>query len=136
MFGAALSAALGELGRLDEARAQFDALMGDELTGLSPDYTRLAILALASVACAHLEDAERADLLYQLLEPHSERFVNGGASWFGAVAHYLGLLAAVMGRAGEAHGHLESAERSYVALGAAPWLTRLGSDRGARLPLR
>lgn len=128
MIGAATSVALCELDRGDEAHEHLDAVMHD-LADLPHDYTQLAVLALASLTAAHLGDWRQAERLYALLEPYDLRFVNGGAGWLGATAHYLGLLAASMKRVDEAEAHFATAQRAYASLGAEPWLARLGQDR-------
>lgn len=63
-----------------------------------------------------------------MLEPHGERLVTTGASWFGVVNHYLGLLAATLGRSDEADARFAEAERTYESLDAQPWLVRLRHD--------
>lgn len=133
LVGATVSVVLCESGRADEARAYFDALMASGLEDLPQDYTLLAIPALASVACTRLHDTAVAARLQAILEPHAERFVNTGTSWFGATAHQLALLAATLGESDEARIRFAAAERSYLRLGAAPWLARLHSDREAAL---
>jgi hypothetical protein len=54
-----MSAILCEVGRLDEGRTRFDLLM-DEVTDLPNDYSTLAILASAAIACGHLAKAPSA----------------------------------------------------------------------------
>jgi DNA-binding SARP family transcriptional activator/type II secretory pathway predicted ATPase ExeA len=135
MVGAAMSVIHCEVGRLEEARGHFELLMRNGLEDLTPDYTALVIPVYASVACARLGDTARARLLIEILEPHSDRLVTTGASWFGATTHYLGLLAATLGRPDEADAQFAAAERTYVALGAEPWLARLHHDRVAALAI-
>jgi len=134
LIGAAMSLVLCEAGRLDDAREHFEFVMRDNLDALPRDYLGLVIPVYASVACARLGDARRAERLHQILEPERERLVTTGASWFGATTHYLGLLAATLGRSDEADAHFSAAEATYAALDAAPWLTRLHSDWPAAVP--
>ncbi|HEX2375070.1 MAG TPA: AAA family ATPase [Actinomycetota bacterium] len=63
---------------------------------------------------------------YEALAPYQARTaVAGGAVLFcGAVAHYLGLLAAATGRPDLARRHLEDAAAIHERLGARPWLLR------------
>jgi len=131
MVGAAMCVILCESGRLDDARGHYELLMSSGLRRLTPDYTALVIPVYASVACARLGDTRRARRLSEILEPHSHRLVTTGASWFGVTTHYLGLLAATLGRLDDAHAHYASAERTYTSLGAEPWLARLRDDRGS-----
>jgi DNA-binding SARP family transcriptional activator len=133
LVAATISVVLCDAGRPDEARAYFDTLMGSGLEDLPRDYTLLAIPALASVACARLGDTAAAARLDAILEPHAQRFVNTGTSWFGATTHHLALLAAVRGEREEAHARFAAAERAYRRLGATPWLARVRRDRQAAL---
>ena len=132
LIGAAASLLLAEVGQHEAARAHYDLLM-EELDELPQDYTGLPIAAFASVACTRLVDAAGAARLHALLKPHSSRLVNTGSSWFGAVAHHLGNLAATMNRLDEADAHFDAAHRTYRTLDAKPWLARVRSDR-ARVP--
>jgi len=133
LVGSATSAILCEVGRVEDARGHFEFVMRDGLDRLQPDYTALVIPVYASVACARLGDVRRAARLHELLEPHRDRIVSTGAGWFGTTAHFLGLLAATMGRPDEAEAHFASAACTYESLGAAPWLARLGRDRATAL---
>ena len=128
---ATVAVVLCETGRREEGRREFDALMRGDLEDLPQDYTRLAIPALASVACARLGDARAAARLRAILEPAGERFVNTGTSWFGVTSHHLALLAATLGERDEARARFAAAERAYGRLGAEPWLARLRGDRQA-----
>lgn len=133
LVNATVAVVLCETGRLDEARGQFEALMGSGLEDLPQDYTRLAIPAVASVACAGLGDARAAERLRAILDPAGERFVNTGTSWFGVTSHHRALLAATVGELDDARARFAAAERAYAKLGATPWLARLRSDRQAAL---
>jgi DNA-binding SARP family transcriptional activator len=134
MVGAAMGVILSEVGRLDDARGHFELLMSEPLAPrLTPDYTALVIPVYASIACVRLGDRANARRLHEILEPHGDRLVTTGASWFGVTAHYLGMLAATLGRSAEARTRFEAAERTYSSLGAAPWLDRLRRDRVAAL---
>jgi len=135
LFNAGLSAALCEVGRLDDARPHFELIMS-KLDELPPDYTVLSIPAHASITCARLGDERSARRLHAILEPHSHRLVTTVASWWGPTTHYLALLAATLDRPDEADAHFAAAERTYTSLGAKPWLARLQSDRDAMLPTR
>jgi hypothetical protein len=131
-----MSLVLCEVGRLDDARQHFELLMRGGLDDLPPDYMSLLIPVYASVACARLGDARRARRLHEILEPYSHWLVTTAASWFGATTHYLGLLAATLGRFDEADARFAAAERTYASLDAQPWLARLRSDWDAALLTR
>ena len=128
-----MSLILCEVGRLDDAREHFELVMSGELEYRTPDYAALVIPVYASIACVRLGDTSAARTLSEILEPHSHELVSKGTSWFGATTHYLGMLAATRGRFDEADAHFAEAERTYLSLGAEPWLARLGQDRAAAL---
>lgn len=135
LVGAAMSAILCEVGREEASRGHFDALVR-ELPDLPDDYSTLAILAQAGVACAHLRDARHAALIDELLEPYAGQFVNTGASWFGAVDHHLALMRATMDRPDDADARFAAAEAAYAGLGAAAWLARCRLDWARALVAR
>ncbi|MDQ3676107.1 MAG: hypothetical protein M3401_04765, partial [Actinomycetota bacterium] len=125
-----------EVGRIDDARARFDVLMGNELSDLPYDWTALVIPAVASVACVLLGDVRRARTLYAMLEPYAGQFVDGGPSWFGATTHHLANLATALGRFDEADAHFTDAADAYAALGAGAWLIRARLDWARMLLIR
>jgi len=129
LIGSGMSMILCEVGRIEDARAHFEFVMRDGLDDLPPDYQALTIPVYASVACARLGDTRRAMRLYEILEPQRDRLVTTGAGWFGATTHFLGLLAATLGRPEEADVLFASAQRTYESLDATPWLARLILDR-------
>jgi hypothetical protein len=87
-------------------------------------WTRSAVILAELNAAAGAEQA--CARWYDALAPYRSRTaVAGGAVLFcGAVAHYLGLLAAVTGRPELARRHLEDAAEVHERLGARPWLLR------------
>lgn len=118
---------LCEAGRTEDARDRFVATC-DEPAHLGHDWTALTAPALASVACAHLGDAQRAKRLYAMLEPYAGQFVDAGPAWFGSPHHHLGLLASTLGRVDEADSRLAATVDAYEALGAEAWLARARLD--------
>jgi hypothetical protein len=93
---------------------------------IQPDRQRLLGLAYAAELAAAFGAVPVAERLYATLLPfEGEAVVSGAAITFkGAVAHYLGLLAAVLGRAATAASHLEQAVAIHDRLGAAAWSLR------------
>jgi hypothetical protein len=71
-------------------------------------------------------DAAACARWYDALAPYQDRTAVAGGSvlFVGAVAHYLGLLAAASGRPELARRHLEDAAAVHDRLGARPWLLR------------
>lgn len=73
-----------------------------------------------SQVCALVGDLPAAQLLYESLLPYAQRTIltgSLGGTTLCPVAHYLGLLAAVLCRWDEAAGHLEAALELNTALG-------------------
>ena len=132
LIGAGMSTILCEVGRFEDARGHFEFVMRDGLDDLPSDYMALTIPVYASVACAQLGDTRRAARLYEILEPQRDRLVTTGAAWFGTTEHYLGMLAATLGRRGDADAHFTAAADTYESLRAKPWLARLSRDREYR----
>ena len=72
---AALALLLVELGRMDEARAEFEALAAAGFDDLPRDANWLIGVTLLAEVCGALGDGERAEALYALLEPYAGRNV-------------------------------------------------------------
>jgi hypothetical protein len=87
-------------------------------------WTRSAVILAELNADLGREEARAR--WYDALAPYQARTaVAGGAVLFcGAVAHYLGLLAAATGRPELARRHLQDAAAIHQRLGARPWLLR------------
>jgi DNA-binding CsgD family transcriptional regulator len=95
VFRAALAAALAEVGRADQARAEVERLAAGDLAAVPRDPAWSFSLASLALACYHLGEAETAVQLYGLLEPYADRnIVTGrvGAICLGPAAYFLGLL--------------------------------------------
>jgi hypothetical protein len=82
--------------------------------------------AFVTELVAGLGAGPAAGQLYQALLPFAGQAVVSGAaiSFRGSVAHHLGVLAAALGRPGEAAAHLERAVAVHERLGALPWALR------------
>jgi hypothetical protein len=112
-----------ELGRLDEARGFIDDLHPDAFSAI-PGMFRLYFLTRFAEACARIEDADRAGMLYDLLAPHQGLMASGHADTSGAVDHYLGLLAITLERHAAAADHFAAAARIHAAFPAPTLLAR------------
>jgi DNA-binding SARP family transcriptional activator len=120
---AALALLLVELGRVDEARAEFSALGGDDMPR---DANWLIGVTLLAEVCGALGDGERAEPLYTLLEPYAGRNVVVGraATCNGAASRLLGTLAGAMRSWEVAEGHFIDALAMHEKMGARPWVAR------------
>ena len=100
-----------EIGEIDAARVEFDALAADDFGAIGRDGLRGASLGYLAQVCARLGDAARAATLYRLLLPWDGRnlLVGTTVGCFGAAASLLGLLAATRRAWSDAERHYESA---------------------------
>jgi hypothetical protein len=101
-------------------------LSGDGPESLPPNHQFLLGATFAAELVAGLGAGPAAGQLYQALLPFAGQAVVSGAAicFRGSVAHYLGVLAAALGRAGEAAAQLEHAAAVHERLGAVPWALR------------
>lgn len=113
-----------ELGQLDAARSQFDLLAADGFGTLVRDGVWVASMAYLAQVCSALGDADRAQMLYRLLQPYSGRNLLAGTSiaCFGAADTLLGSLCAAMRRWTDAERHLAAALSMNERQGARPAL--------------
>jgi DNA-binding SARP family transcriptional activator/tetratricopeptide (TPR) repeat protein len=121
----ALGLLLIELGRTDEARAEFEALAEGGFD-LPRDANWLIAVTLLAEVCGALGDGARAEELYAVLEPYAGRNVVVGraATCNGAASRLLGILAAAMRSWELAEGHFISALAMHERMGARPWVAR------------
>jgi tetratricopeptide (TPR) repeat protein len=126
---------LTEVGELDEARAEFDALAADEFAEIPPDGNWVAAIAMLAHPCARLGDAARARVLQRLLEPFADRTIQVGMATanLGSVRRELGVLAAAAGRRDEAVAHYERAIEVNRKLGARAYLAHSQLELAALL---
>ena len=118
--------AYAELGQLEAARREFECLASGDFQDVPRDLNWLGVVALLAETAAELGGAGRAACLYGLLLPYADRAVplgEGTACW-GAVEHFLGRLAATMGRPEDAVGHLRRAWRFNRERGLRPYQAR------------
>ena len=121
VWGAGLLHLLAIRGRGDEARAGFEQLAANDFGGPIDDMAALPVLSRCAEICALLGDTERAELIYERLLPHADRWLGVLGSVFAGTVHArLGGLAATMGHNERAAEHLEAAVEAHREAGAAP----------------
>jgi tetratricopeptide (TPR) repeat protein len=113
-----------ELGRLDDAKARFDALAASEFTDIPVNTVWMATITMLVLVASRLGDRPRSRILHELLVPYSELIAGTPALWFGSVSHYLALLDTILGRFNEAEAGFAEAEAIHVRIGAPIWLAR------------
>ncbi|MHB8384740.1 MAG: AAA family ATPase, partial [Candidatus Binataceae bacterium] len=123
-----------QAGRRAEARASFEELAAGDFSAIPRDMSWYASMVLLTEVCAHLGDAPRARILYQLLEPYAGRnAVLDIHVCYGAVAHYLAKLSATIGELAQAESHFEAALRFNLEMGASAWVARTRYEFAAML---
>jgi tetratricopeptide (TPR) repeat protein len=115
-----------ETGRHDEARRALEELSSAEFRVLPLDGIWLGAIAHLSEAAAAVGDGERAEVLYRLLQPYADRniVIAWAAVCAGSASRHLGLLAAVLGRPGQAIAHFEDALAMNERMRARPLVAR------------
>ena len=115
-----LQLTLVQLGRLDEARTEFESVAEDEFARVPRDWNWLASMYVLAEICVDLGEARHAEVLYRLLQPYSGR--NAVIGWYhtyGSVACALGRLAGLLGRFDDAKAHFETALAANARMRAA-----------------
>ena len=122
----ALALLLIELGRPDEARAEFEQAAEGGFAAFPSDANWLIAITLMAEVCGALGDATRAGDLYRLLEPYAGRNVVVGrnATCNGSASRLLGILAAARGELELAERHYDDAQTMHRSMGARPWHAR------------
>jgi class 3 adenylate cyclase len=120
-----------ELGDLDAARAELEQLASVDFGDLQIEASWVVALCYCAVACAALDDRERAGALVRLLEPYADHVaVFAVGLGIGCVSHYLGLLTTTLGRLDEADVHFTNACAVHGRMDAPGWLARTHLEWG------
>jgi eukaryotic-like serine/threonine-protein kinase len=133
----ALALCYSERGARAEAKAEFERLASDGFADVPRDPVWLASIAVLAEVCVFVRDASGADALYEMLLPYASRNASIGLNLcFGAVAQYLGMLAAAMSHFAAAESHFEAALAMNRRMGARPWVARTQYEYGLMLATR
>ena len=132
---AALAGILAEMGKKDEARAEFDLVASNGFRDIPADATWLLTLSFLARTAAALGDVERSAILYDLFAPYTDRTVVTGPAitCLGAAARYLGLLSATTGDTVTAEKHFRDAVDMNHRMGARPYLAHTLREYGELL---
>jgi class 3 adenylate cyclase len=123
-FHGAYGAALFEAGREHEARIVLDEAKARGLAGLPRDAVTSAALAFYSILTHWLADEDAAAVLSEQLAEAGTAVAWMGGGSYGASDVYRGILAEVLGRAGEARARLEAGIELNDRMGAKLWAIR------------
>jgi hypothetical protein len=125
-----------ELGDRETAAAMLEQLAAPGLRKLRRDMLFLPGLIRLTLVSAALNDASHTEEIYDQLRPFIGRVVVVGApvqACWGAVDHYLGVLAALGGRPDWAAEHFEAALAAGARLGAPALLAQTRLEYGGLL---
>jgi len=122
----ALALLLIELGRPEEARAEFERVATAAFADIPRDANWLIAITVAAEVCGALGDGERAATLYAMLAPYAGRnvIVGRNATNNGSASRLLGILAGCRGEWQLAERHFAEAQAMHVRMGARPWHAR------------
>jgi tetratricopeptide (TPR) repeat protein len=113
-----------ELGRTEEARAEFEHLAQHDFADIPRDALWMGCMSYLTDVCTFLGDRNRAAILYQLLLPYAGRtvVVGNAVACYGALSRHLGALATTLERWDEAVQHFDDALAMNARMDARPWL--------------
>jgi predicted ATPase len=131
-YRAAVVLCLAAKGAMDEAAEALTELEDFDPTAQNFGNIWLALVGTIAEAAAAVGHRPLADRLYEALLPFAGTAVTmaGAVAFLGAVDHYLGLLAAALGRQ-EAASHFRAAVALHRRLGARPWAARSSRELAA-----
>jgi hypothetical protein len=107
-----------------------------DFADLPVNHVWLHLVCSAATAAAYLEDPARCQALHGLLEPYADHVAGTLLWWVGSVSHYLGLLAAALGRLDEADIRFAAAETANQQMEAPAWVARTRLERARTLLAR
>ena len=118
-----------ELGRIDDARAQFETIAADGFGALPRDALWPATVSFLAEVCIAVADVARAEELYTAMkEFEGENLMVGLTIGLGPADRLLGGLAGVLGRDADADRHFEAAIDLAERSEAPPWLAETRAD--------
>lgn len=117
------------------ARRELDFLAAGGFAALPHDSSRLSTLITLAEAIAAIGAADHAPVIYRELLPYAglNAVVGPALGCFGAVARYLGMLAATAGHLADAERHFTDALVLNTRMGARPWIACTQGDLAAML---
>ena len=119
------------------AEHELEALAHEDFRDIPHDAYWLLNLSVLSLVVVFLDDAARAELLYELLLPFADRCVVVFALLGpGSVSRFLGLLAATLSRYDDAERHFEQALTMNTQIRTPLWIAHTQHDYAQMLLLR
>jgi hypothetical protein len=120
---ALLAWAYAESGQPDRARGILTAIPPARLKDADRNFDWWTTTVAISNTVVRLNAREWVPTLQQMMLPYSDRNATvGQASFFGAVSHHLGVLAALLEQWDDAARHLDAALTRHQSMGARPFV--------------
>jgi tetratricopeptide (TPR) repeat protein len=135
-FRALLALCYCDLDRLSDARRIFAVDAADGFGAIPYDMVWSSAMAMYAEVCSALQEPESALLITERLEPFTGIMADNGATSFGVIDRYLGLLAGTLDRFEEAEARFAAATEFHQRIGAPVWLARTLLDWGRLLQRR
>ena len=113
-----------DIGEIEKASVEFERLAVDGFSVIPRDSLwQTSLTYLAEVCCA-LDDAENAQVLYELLLPYEKLtvVVGNASACLGATSRFLGQLTTTMARWDDAERHFKHALELNTQMSATTWL--------------
>jgi tetratricopeptide (TPR) repeat protein len=111
-------------GDLEGARADHEAWLDRGIDSITHDQAEHAGLIITAEVAFALRETRAMDELYERLSRSSGMCVWNGAIGYNAIEHYLGGVAALLGRHDDAIAHFESAREVQLRIPAPLWQAR------------
>jgi DNA-binding SARP family transcriptional activator len=126
-----------QTGSMAGAREVLNQLGKDDFADLPIDEEWLVCMSLLAETSTALGDTGHASVLYRRLLPYSDRVAFSYAQIsLGSISRYLGILAALAQRWGDAERHFEEALKINRRIGARSWLAHTQVDYARMLSAR
>lgn len=132
-----LAVLYAEVGRLDDARAEFEKLAVDDFASVPRDSLWPATGSFLADVCIALEDSRRAELLYRdLIQFRDQNLMVAMTVCLGAGDRVLGGLASVLGRDDDADAHFRAGVAISERSRSPVWLAHVQHDWARHLVRR
>jgi DNA-binding SARP family transcriptional activator len=129
VFRCALASLTAEVGRHVESRRLWEEVAANRFAPVPRDNEWLLAAAFLVETCQALGDVPRAAVLYEELAELADRSTTDiPEGSVGALARYVGVLAAMLGRDDEAADRLRSAIETDLRTGGRPWVAYAKAD--------
>ena len=125
---AALAAIYAEIGQPALCQGIVEQLGPHDFVTMDQDL--LVTAAVATIAACGVGDTRLAGIVREVLAPYEGQFIDNGSAHFGAVSHYLAMLAGLVGETGEATAWFERAADAHRRLREWPMLARTWLEHG------